>query len=302
MSGFDNLPPDDERLCKRAALLTAGVFATIGDGDYQTREGGSGIRVAPFLALTARHVTDDLYRLAGYGPPRHLHQSQHAAHLFQALDPLRPAMSAHALWRVNRSWTSPHTDISLLQVSAEDEGARTLQSKLETFFEWSLCAPPIGATVWAIGYPRQSVTPAGKSVDIGTWFTSQELHVTKVYSDRRDRGMLNFPCFEVEGQVDPGFSGGPVFYQGKLCGIVSSGSSFDERSHIALLWPLALMDYSNEFKRMTRFGDLLDRRTIVSDCWKELKTRIYKGEDELGNSAVFIAPVAGSNDLATRRG
>jgi len=302
MTGFDNLLPDAVRLIERAVPLTFGVFATIGDGDYQTREGGSGIFVAPFLAITARHVTDDLYRLAGCDAPRHLHQSQHAGHLFQVLDPLNPTMSSHALWRVNRSWTSPHTDISLLQVSAEDEVARTLQSKMPTFFEWRLWAPPIGATVWAIGHPRQSVTPAGKSVDIGTWFTLQKLPVTGVYPHGRDRGMLNFPCFEVEGQVDPGFSGGPVFYQGKLCGIVSSGSSFDERSYIALLWPLALMDYSNELNQKTRFGDLLDRRIIVSDCWKELKPRISKSVDELGNPVLFIAPVAGSNDLVTRSG
>jgi hypothetical protein len=155
------------------------------------------------------------------------------------------------------------------------------------FFEWQLSPPPVGATVWAIGYPSHRVTPAGTAVDIGVPFTVQPLCVTKIFPDYRDKGMLNFPCFEVAASMEHGFSGGPVFYEGKLCGIVSSGS-FDERSYIALLWPLALMDYTNELAQVTRVGELLDRGVIVSDCWQKFRTRISKGEDEFGNPRVFI--------------
>jgi hypothetical protein len=180
--------------------------------------------------------------------------------------------------------------MALLQVSAESETAKDLQKNMPKFFEWHLCPPPVGATVRAIGYPRHSVTPADKGVDIGAPFTVHELRVTEIFPLYRDRGMLNLPCFEVDDSVEHGFSGGPVFYEGKLCGTISSGSGFDERSYVAALWPLALMDYSNELKQLTWFGDLLDRGVIVSDCWQELRTRISKGVDEFGNPRVFIEP------------
>jgi hypothetical protein len=169
---------------------------------------------------------------------------------------------------------SPHSDITLLQISAESEVAKKVQLEMPTkFFVWRLLPPPIGSVVWAIGFPQMELRPDGRHVVCGAPFTLQGLQVTKIYPQRRDRGMLNFPCFEVQESIDHGFSGGPVFYEGKLCGIVSSGSSFDGRSHIASLWPLTLMDYSNELVQQTRFGDLLDRRVIVADDWLEKRHR-----------------------------
>lgn len=285
---------DARCLIQRAASLAFGIFGTLGDGsvgreDHEVREGGSGIFIAPFLAITARHVSKDLYRLGGREEPRRPHLSSHAAHLFQCLDPFNPEAGATALWHVDRSWASPHTDITLLQVSAENEEAKRLQAEMPSrFFEWRLTAPPIGSTVWAIGFPQLCIRPDGKDLVVGAPFTLQELQVTKIYSLGRDRGMLSFPCFEVDGSVQHGFSGGPVFYEGKLCGIVASGSAFDNRSHMTLLWPLTLMDYGNEFGGTSRFGDLLDRRGVVASDWREIRNRISKGENELGEPCVFM--------------
>jgi hypothetical protein len=99
--------------------------------------------------------------------------------------------------------------------------------------------------------------------------------------------MMNFSCFEVDDVVEPGFSGGPVFHEGKLCGIVSS-SSFDRRSYITYLWPLTLMDYMDELDHQARFGELLDRRVIVADDWLDMRKRISKGQDDRGNPCAFI--------------
>lgn len=286
--------PDERRLIQRAASLAFGIFGTLGDGSvdregHQVREGGSGILIAPFLAVTAHHVSKDLYKLAGREEPRRLHQTLHAAHLFQCLDPFNPEASVTSLWHVDRSWASRHTDISLLQVSAENEVAERLQGEMPSkFFEWRLSPPPVGSRVWAIGFPQLCISPDGGAAVVGgAPFTLQELHVTRIYPLRRDRGMLNFPCFEVDDSVSPGFSGGPVFYKDQLCGIVTSGSDFDNRSHIALLWPLTLMDYSNELGEGSRFGELLDRGVITSSDWWEIRSRISKGEDESGEPCVF---------------
>jgi hypothetical protein len=135
-------------LIRRAAPLTFGIFGTIGARsvgveERDVREGGSGIFVAPFLAITARHVSDDLYRLENREPPRRPHQSQFSAYLFQVLDP--PNVSATSLWHVDRSVRSPHTDITLLQASAASEVAQKQLEMQSTFFEWRLTPLPRGS-------------------------------------------------------------------------------------------------------------------------------------------------------------
>lgn len=294
-SHFDSMEPSIKRLVQRASSLTFGIFATIGEEEYETRGGGSGILVAPFLAITARHITNDLYRLEGKEKPNRPALSVHAPHLFQIHDPFNPSASLRSLWHADRSWDSPHTDITLLQVSAESEGATRLQfERTPLYFHWRLLPPPIGSMVSAIGFPQLGIKPTSKNVVVDVPFTVQRFHVTKIHPLRRDRGMMNFPCFEVDDTVEHGFSGGPVFFEDKLCGIVSSGSGFDKRSYIATLWPLTLMDFTNEFGLSTRFGDLLNRGVIIAEDWLAIRDRISKGERELEGPFAFIDPPDGS--------
>lgn len=54
-----------ELLILRASRLVFGIFSQVEtpDGEREVRFGGSGIFVAPFQAITARHVTRDLFRV-----------------------------------------------------------------------------------------------------------------------------------------------------------------------------------------------------------------------------------------------
>jgi hypothetical protein len=55
----------------------------------------------------------------------------------------------------------------------------------------------------------------------------QEGLVIDVFEIKRDSGMYSFPCFRIDKPVDPDFSGGPVFWNGRLCRVVSGGSVHD---------------------------------------------------------------------------
>ena len=55
--------------------------------------------------------------------------------------------------------------------------------------------------------------------------------------------MYSFPCFVVDQEVPHGMSGGPVFWDGKLCGVVSGG--LGEQTVIAALWPACLIEFEN---------------------------------------------------------
>src|SRR5712691_8769498 len=113
---------DLELLARRALPLTFAVFGHVNDanGNRVVRVGGSGIFVAPFLAISARHVTRDLIQLdwRGERPLKEGYfETEYTADLFQALD-LSPE-PRHAVWEVDRTWDTPVTDISLMQVAAE---------------------------------------------------------------------------------------------------------------------------------------------------------------------------------------
>lgn len=275
----------------RAASLACGLFGQ-SEGppaERRVRVGGSAILIAPYLALTARHVLRDLFRITDQ-PIRErpgYFRSDHGAVLFQVNRLGRTRRSA--LWIVDRTWDPTWTDICLMQVAPDAAGFPQGKVELPTgFFPWSLLPPRVGERVSMLGYPTAHVefTDDGLSVDFN--WVLQEGIVSQVHILQRDRGMLSFPCFEVDRPVDAGFSGGPVFWNGALCGLVSSGSLTDS-TFIASLWPLCLMEYEYpEFGGKTSFGTLFDAGVVRSADWKSLKSRISKRTDEHGRAFPFI--------------
>jgi len=184
-------------------------------------------------------------------------------------------------------WTShgtPRTLISLLQISAEDDTSDRVQYEWPSgFFELQLLPPPRGARVVIIGFPGLETKAAGASkIDIGAPFMVKEGTVTKIYQIRGDLGQLNFPCFELDIHVAGGFSGAPAFFEGRLCGVVSHSPSYEARSTIATLWPLALMKGRDRLGEWSIAAQLRNGSLQAHD-WADVKSRISIEEDEHGN-------------------
>ena len=95
-----------ELLIRRAIPLVFGIFGQIPgtSGERIVRVGGSGIFIAPFLGLTARHIDRDLLRMEWQANRTHPGYSvtQHSEALFQVYEPFggRPRW---ATWNVNRT-------------------------------------------------------------------------------------------------------------------------------------------------------------------------------------------------------
>jgi hypothetical protein len=285
-----------ERLIRRATPLLFGIFGQSfdHDGNRIVQQGGSGIFVAQFLGLTARHVSQHFFRLDGRrdAPPARLYETQYGASLFQLHDPFggrRQPLTA--MWQAHHTWDSQVTDITLVHVSAESGHALDLQAQMPTrFFEWSLLSPPVGTRVTMLGFPETTVTSEEGQWSIEGGFVLQEATVDVVFKERRDRGMLNFPCFALNMHAEGGFSGGPVFHEGRLCGIVSSSTTYDTQTYVASLWPMCLMEYDAGFGGKTSFADLFDRGVIVAHDWRELRGRYEKRFDEGGKPYAYLSP------------
>jgi hypothetical protein len=285
---------ETEILLERASSVLFGIFAhNREEGDALViRVGGTGIFINQFLALTARHISRDFWRLDSRSDstPRGYFETEYASGLFQVHQPFA-ALSPCALWQVDRFWDSLLTDLTLLQASAHPKGgfAVALQTAITgQFFEWALLPPPVGERVFMLGFPQSEVKADREDLELTATLTVQEGEVTAVYESRRDRGMLNFPCFAINKPVDHGFSGGPVFWQGNLCGIVSAGS-LDDSTYAASLWPACLMEYEYPgIGGRTAFGDLFERGVLQSTDWKRVRERIAKHVDEFGKPYAFI--------------
>jgi hypothetical protein len=81
-----------------------------------------------------------------------------------------------------------------------------------------------------------------------------------------------------------------VFWNGKLCGLVSGGS--DHETYVASLWPLCLLKYKypdlGVLGGEISFGSLFDWGEIRSADWPMIKNRIEKRFDDQGKAYAFI--------------
>ena len=280
------LDRDAEQLMRRAAPLLFGIIGRTLDekGDTVQRAAGSGIIVSPFTALTARHVGRDLMHLDTRHDrlPRGTFLTQFGCSMFQLHKPFTGEV-VQATWQVNELWPVKFTDVSILHFSADQGISDRLQHELPTRpYAWRLLPPPVGSMVTAMGFPSTALTMNPVGLYVETSFIFQRAFVTDVYERQRDRGMLNFPCFKIDKALEHGFSGGPVFFENQLCGIVSAGTSWDPTSYIATLWPICLAEYDDGLGGRTRFGDLFDRGALRSPQWSDVKKRMrIAGDDDV---------------------
>jgi hypothetical protein len=283
-----------QRFLERAGRLTFGIWATSGKPpDMRVRVGGSGIFISPFLGITARHVSRDFYALDPRGDPgifEGMRPAAHAPAVFQALEPGNPD-SPKALWHGDRSWDFAHADLCIFQVSSENRTSDAIQYNWPTrFYDLALLPPPVGTVVHALGYPGADVTPHGDSLHIDTKIEFREGVVIDTYSPYRDRSMLNFPCFAIQIAAGGGFSGGPVFWGDKLCGIVSAALEIENKeasdelpiTYVASLWPLVTANIDLGLGKSEVIVEYLDCGILRSSDWPQLRGRVVLRTDERG--------------------
>jgi len=268
------LKSDIDRFMNWTAPLTFGVFSAREYAGRGRAEGaGSGVFVAPFLALTARHVVEDLLQPKAdeqlLPPPERF-----GIAAFQFIDP-HDDLSATAWWRVDEIWAFGHTDLALLRLTPNGGLASTMQYRWPSrFAEISLLPPSPGTIVQAFGYPCHTTSIVGDQVYAACSTTFSEGRVVAVHSPYRDRGLMAFPCFEIEMRADHGFSGGPVFADGKLCGIVSAGRSFEETTYAASLWPIIRTEIEWGGRKGFVFIELAVNGFLAIPDWAHVSARI----------------------------
>lgn len=209
---------------------------------------GTAFPILPNVLITAKHVLDELCRNANVEPGK-----ISGINIF-ALN-VSPEIGSNncAYWQVHRIYVPTLSDFALLHVVAGNEVA-------DNYGNWQVLAitlepPQINEKVTAYGITEMNILDKHPVDSLGKSLFSKPIQshcrVSEVFPSKRDTTRLNFPCFQVEGRVDAGMSGGPVIGEsGRVCGIVTSSIKIEEEyvSYATLLWPL--MTTLFEFKKL----------------------------------------------------
>jgi len=220
------------------------VLVGIGlDGDLRCY--GSCFIAWRHMAITAKHVFEELLR----NDPG-LASGEQCKYEYWVVQVIWDGNDHdYVVWTIDSAATSPHSDIAILWL-------RALNDRAARYKEWKLVPmtfdpPPVGAVIRGFGlhnvrFDGSRVAADGKlehleltfdrSISTGT--------IKQHYWDKRDRGMYNFPCMEVDARFDHGMSGGLVIdEQSRACGIVCGSlpaNSADEEhvSYVSMFWPM----------------------------------------------------------------
>ena len=198
---------------------------------------GTAVIVAPYIALTAKHVVEDYAHQFG-SPTKGT--SEIRARI--ALHQITP--DGDCVFEVRNVWSSDITDIAVLFFVPASEGAAQRRLRYPPL---RLVPPPVGTNVVGFGFHSSAADmngAEGVQWDVKTATTTGQ--IVEIHERGRDQ-RLNFPCFRTNARLDGGMSGGPFFsYRAdgsmELCGIGCSNlpPSCDGEEHatyVCALWP-----------------------------------------------------------------
>lgn len=221
-------------------VITEIGLALIGIQDDEWQPVGSAVIIAPKLALTAKHVVDACWR--HFDNSYKLKFGDFHGDFGLLAFQVQPG-KVGALWAIQKLWCSPHSDLAVLQLTPYSESAAA--------YSWCcpllrIEPPAVGAEVRCFGYRggKATATCVEKNLTVN-WTSSPSTAggcVIQVHHQQRDPGMFSFPCFQTNAPFTYGMSGGPIFVDGNLSGIISGGGITDANGQCmtygATLWPI----------------------------------------------------------------
>lgn len=199
---------------------------------------GSGFFISPGLLMTAAHIFSQM-------PIEELMRNKHGFREIKNLRyffPFRIDDSNVIFRNILHIYRCDSHDIS---ICLTDPPFYNNQQFNENCFGLSFDVAPEGSHILSLGYPNFNAN----KINYNSFNLNHTLHestgfITNIYKDRRDRGMLNFPCFEFNTKILAGMSGGPILSLDSKKVIGVNCSSYPEDPELpsisfgSSLWPV----------------------------------------------------------------
>lgn len=261
-------------------VITEVAFGLLARKEDDCYPVGTAVTIAPHLAVTARHVVDELWR--HFGDEYKLKFGRLDASFSLIAQQVQPNKLG-AMWAVRKLWLSSHTDLAVLFLEPFSDSAKQYRWRKPML---RLSPPKVDDEVSCFGYRRGTAQATAEDNEIRIlWNCSPSTamgRVTEVHHAERDSGMLKFPCFRTNAPFTHGMSGGPIFVNGLLSGIVCAGGLEEvegqKRCYGASLWPLLATTLELDvegFSPNTSFTilDLIKRGFIGAVDLEAIRTR-----------------------------
>jgi trypsin-like peptidase len=220
---------------------------------------GTAVVVAPFLAITAKHVVEDyMNRILGmdiYKGTQNVSSKTVEAHMELVATQYRDKGQKVNIWRVENVYICLQTDIAFLHLTPSNKEAFD--------YKWTCCRinlnpPKIGDDIVGYGFHSSvsDMTKINGRTELSWHDQPATTHgkVTDYYPIQRDSSRINFPCFQTDARFDGGMSGGPIFNTsreiiGLICSSLPATEEFPEHvSYVALIWPTMITQISLPYK------------------------------------------------------
>ncbi len=266
--------------------ITEHALVLVGGNDIETYALGSAVFIAAELAITAKHVVEEFWNRLGAG-----HRFEGGRPLegqFSILAVQYPGASSDpALWRVSFVWGARFTDIAFLALTSANNLAE--RYAWDSTLKLNLLPPTLGERVVGFGYAASAVeiTEVGQ-MRLALHPSTTGGMVTAVFPEYRDRGMLKFPCFEINTHFVGGMSGGPLFNEaGELCGVICASRDGEPIAYGATLWPAMGTVITHQGPGMVCKGaypvfEMAQVGILAASGWERIARRIEIESDPFG--------------------
>ena len=283
------------RLFRRFSQLTLTIVGQSTDSQI-IQPMGSAFFIAPYTAVTAKHIVDSLWdelrmhwERGKY--PKGVVENAFFAVLSHAPDADYPDDLAR--WQATSAVKSRYTDIAVMNLVPVNPTAEQLV--WPSFADLMLTPPEIGSEIAAYGFPdvsQEKLSDDRSRVSA----TSRLANGSVVALWEAGRGSFNFPHFETDAELDHGMSGGPVMCNGSICGVVSYGRTSEDgatASFAAALWPLLLdeMETSVDPRESIPVASMIETGHVRAPGWRSLRKRVTSDRDANGRPVARLQPL-----------
>ena len=276
------------------ARIQQAVMPILGIVDAQLIPYGTGFMVAANgLMMTAKHVIQQAWsqRMRKFNEQDRFYDHCELYALYVTSERHADDETKHVggLWPIDKAWFSQELDVAYCWLRSATRNSEPIRFPI---FRLSPGIPKLGERVIGFGYYKMEGSELeGLLGEVLGSYSQMTAHsagkIVQVFPEKRDSGMLDFPCFHTDTRFDPGMSGGPVCNEsGYVCGVICSSMPKveDDPRHVSyasLIWPAMGIQVDVAID-----GGKPEKRLVY-----ELVTKGFVGTDDtINNLRIDIGP------------